>query len=87
MTLKFHLPGFLLTEVCFEGTKVTAVTLTALKRKTLIFALRFKDYPRQGIYCSCSVELEQSHQEKGRGFGGFTRRRSLNFEMAYSNLS
>lgn len=35
--LKFHLPGFLLTEVCFEGT------LTAFKRKTFIFALRLKD--------------------------------------------
>lgn len=42
MALKFHLPGFLLTEVCFEGTKLSEGTLTAFKRKTFIFALRFK---------------------------------------------
>lgn len=43
MALKFHLLGLLLTEVCFKGTKLLGGTLTALKRKIFLFALRFKD--------------------------------------------
>lgn len=80
MALKFHLPGVLLTEICFQGTKPSGGTLTVFKRKTFRFALRLKAYillkPRDPFIVSGS--RRESQLEKGCIFDSFTSKsRSL----------
>lgn len=71
MALKFHLPGLLLTEICFQSTKLLEETLTVLTRKTSVLALRLKAYvlPKP---CNTFVDpggRRQPQLEKGCIFG------------------